>query len=73
MNLSYLDSLFLGIIFTPTSVSITSQTLKDLKVFSSKSGSAIMGGFAIIDDILGVFILTLLEDHLDKKLKYNQL
>lgn len=58
MNLSYLDSIFLGIVFTPTSVSITSQTLKDLKVFSSKSGSAIMGA-AIIDDILGVFILTL--------------
>ncbi len=58
MNLSYLDSIFLGIIFTPTSVSITSQTLKDLKAFSSKSGSAIMGS-AIIDDILGVFILTL--------------
>lgn len=58
MNLTYLDSIFLGIIFTPTSVSITSQTLKDLKSFSSKSGSAIMGS-AIIDDILGVFILTL--------------
>lgn len=58
MDLSYLDSIFLGIIFTPTSVSITSQTLKELKVFSSKSGSAIMSS-AIIDDILGVFILTL--------------
>lgn len=58
LNLPYLDSIFLGIIFTPTSVSITSQTLKDLNAFSSKSGSAIMGS-AIIDDILGVFVLTL--------------
>ena len=68
MNLSYLDSLFLGIIFTPTSVSITSQTLKDLKVFSSKSGSAIMGA-AIIDDILGVFILTLFGGSLGQEVK----
>ena len=68
MNLSYLDSIFLGIIFTPTSVSITSQTLKDLKVFSSKSGSAIMGS-AIIDDILGVFILTLFGGSLGQEVK----
>lgn len=68
MNLPYLDSLFLGIIFTPTSVSITSQTLKDLKVFSSKSGSAIMGS-AIIDDILGVFILTLFGGSLGQEVK----
>ncbi len=68
MNLSYLDSIFLGIIFTPTSVSITSQTLKDLKVFSSKSGSAIMGA-AIIDDILGVFILTLFGGSLGQSTK----
>lgn len=68
MNLSYLDSIFIGIIFTPTSVSITSQTLKDLKVFSSKSGSAIMGS-AIIDDILGVFILTLFGGSLGQETK----
>lgn len=68
MNLPYLDSIFLGIIFTPTSVSITSQTLKDLKVFSSKSGSAIMGS-AIIDDILGVFILTLFGGSLGQETK----
>lgn len=68
MNLPYLDSLLLGIIFTPTSVSITSQTLKDLKVFSSKSGSAIMGS-AIIDDILGVFILTLFGGSLGQEVK----
>ncbi len=68
MNLSYMESIFLGIIFTPTSVSITSQTLKDLKVFSSKSGSAIMGA-AIIDDILGVFILTLFGGSLGQDVK----
>lgn len=68
MGLPYLDSIFLGIIFTPTSVSITSQTLKDLKVFSSKSGSAIMGS-AVIDDILGVFILTLFGGALGQETK----
>lgn len=68
MDLPYLDSIFLGIIFTPTSVSITSQTLKDLGVFSSKSGSAIMGA-AVIDDILGVFILTLFGGALGQDVK----
>lgn len=68
MNLSYMESILLGIIFTPTSVSITSQTLKDLKAFSSKSGSAIMGS-AIIDDILGVFILALFGGSLGQEIK----
>ena len=68
MNLPYTDSIFLGVIFTPTSVSITSQTLKDLNVFSSKSGSTIMGS-AVIDDILGVIILTFLGGSIGQDVK----
>lgn len=72
MNLSHMESILLGIIFTPTSVSITSQTLKDLKVFSSESGSAIMGS-AIIDDLLGVFILALFGGSLGQEVKIQSI
>lgn len=54
----YLQNLFIGIILTATSVSITVETLKELGKLSSKSGNAILGA-AIIDDILGIIALTI--------------
>jgi len=52
-------ALFLGAILTATSVSITAETLKELGRTRSREGSIIMGA-AIIDDVLGVLVLSAL-------------
>ncbi len=54
-----LQNIFIGIILTATSVSITVETLKELGKLSSRAGNAILGA-AIIDDILGIIALTLI-------------
>ena len=51
-------SLFMGIISTATSVSISVQTLKEIRRLRSKEGIAILGA-AIIDDVIGIILLTL--------------
>ncbi|HXH22797.1 MAG TPA: cation:proton antiporter [Dehalococcoidia bacterium] len=51
-------SLFLGTILTATSVSITAQTLNELGRLRSLEGSVILGA-AVMDDVLGVLILSL--------------
>ena len=53
-----LQNIFLGIILTATSVSITVETLKEMGKLSTKAGNAILGA-AIIDDILGIIALTI--------------
>lgn len=54
-----LQYIFVGIILTATSVSITVETLKEMGKVSSRAGTAILGA-AIIDDILGIVALTLI-------------
>lgn len=53
----FLQSIFIGIILTATSVSITVETLKELGKLKTRSGNAILGA-AIIDDIIGIIALT---------------
>lgn len=53
-----LQYIFIGIILTATSVSITVETLKEMGKVSTKAGTAILGA-ALIDDILGIIALTL--------------
>ena len=53
-----LHDVFVGIILTATSVSITVETLKELGKLNSRAGNAILGA-AIIDDILGIIGLTI--------------
>lgn len=55
---STLQHIFIGIILTATSVSITVETLKELGKLSTRAGNAILGA-AIIDDILGIIALTI--------------
>lgn len=55
---TFLQNIFIGIILTATSVSITVETLKELGKLKTKSGNAILGA-AIIDDILGIVALTI--------------
>jgi Kef-type K+ transport system membrane component KefB len=52
-------SLFLGTLLTATSVSISAETLKDLKKLTSKEGTTILGA-AVIDDVLGLIVLSLI-------------
>ena len=53
-----LGNLFYGVILTATSVSVTVATLKELGKLSSPIGTAIISA-AIIDDIIGVVVLSL--------------
>ncbi|MGN0613427.1 MAG: cation:proton antiporter [Porcipelethomonas sp.] len=59
MSSLMLQNIFIGIILTATSVSITVETLKEMGKLSSKSGNAILGA-AVIDDILGIIALTVI-------------
>lgn len=53
------QNIFIGVILTATSVSITVETLKELGKLNTDAGTAIMGA-AIIDDILGIVALTVI-------------
>lgn len=52
-----LQNVFIGVILTATSVSITVETLKELGKLSTRSGNIILGA-ALIDDVLGIIALT---------------
>ena len=54
-----LQNIFIGVVLTATSVSITVETLKEMGKLSTKAGNAILGA-AIIDDILGIIALTVI-------------
>ncbi|MCL2109541.1 MAG: cation:proton antiporter [Oscillospiraceae bacterium] len=57
-GLGFYESIFIGVILTATSVSITAETLTEMGKLSTKAGTVILGA-AVIDDILGVVILLL--------------
>lgn len=59
MSSILMQNIFIGVILTATSVSITVETLKEMGKLSSKSGNAIIGA-AVIDDILGIIVLTVI-------------
>ena len=54
-----LQNIFIGVILTATSVSITVETLKEMGKLNTSAGTAILGA-AIIDDILGIVLLTII-------------
>lgn len=53
------NALFLGVILSATSVSISVQVLKDMNKLNSGEGSTILGA-AVVDDILVVILLAVL-------------
>ena len=53
----FLKAIFVGVILTATSVSITVETLRELGKLKGRVGTAILGA-AVIDDILGIVVLT---------------
>ena len=57
LNFTFYETIFIGIILTATSVSISAQTLIELNKLSSKEGTTILGA-AVIDDVIGIIILS---------------
>lgn len=53
----FLKAVFIGVIMTATSVSITVESLKELGKLKGKVGTTILSA-AIIDDIIGIIVLT---------------
>lgn len=65
-----LENIFIGIILTATSVSITVETLQEMGKLKTASGTAILGA-AIIDDILGIIALTIVTSLADSSVKLS--
>lgn len=58
-NLSLMVSLFVGGTLTATSIGITARVLSDMRRVHSQEGQIVLGA-AVIDDLLGVFLLAVL-------------
>lgn len=63
---TFLQDVFVGVILTATSVSITVETLKELGKLNTRAGNAILGA-ALIDDVLGIIALTVITSLADPK------
>lgn len=61
---AFLQNMFIGVILTATSVSITVETLKELGKLDTRAGSAILGA-ALIDDVMGIIALTVITSFAD--------
>ncbi len=59
-----LRGLFVGVVLTATSVSITVETLREMGKLNGKVGTAIVGA-AVIDDILGIIVLSFMSSFSD--------
>ena len=57
-NLSTMSAIFLGIVFSATSVSISVQVLKEYRRLDTEEGSIILGA-AVVDDIVVVLIVSI--------------
>ena len=64
---AFLQNVFIGAILTATSVSITVEALRELGKMSEKSANVILGA-AIIDDILGILVLTVITSMADQSI-----
>ena len=53
-----LKAVFIGVVLTATSVSITVEALREMGKLEGKVGNAILGA-AVIDDIMGIVVLTI--------------
>ena len=65
---AFLKNVFVGVVLTATSVSITVEALKEMGKLSTRSGNAILGA-ALADDVLGVIALTIITSAADPNVK----
>ena len=56
-SIDIIKAIFVGVTLTATSVSITVETLRELGKLSGRMGTTILGA-AVIDDIMGIVVLT---------------
>ena len=56
-NLGFIESLFMGVAFSTTSIGVVVKTLIDFNYLSSRPGTVMLTS-AIFDDIIGIFMLT---------------
>lgn len=64
----FLKSVFIGVVLTATSVSITVSVLKELGHLKGKLGTTILSA-AVIDDIIGIVVLTFVVGFKDPTVK----
>ena len=64
----FIEAVFIGTIMTATSVSITVETLKELGFLKSRVGTTVMAA-AIIDDVIGIIVLTFVISFKDSSVK----
>ncbi|WP_135606584.1 cation:proton antiporter [Methanococcoides sp. NM1] len=55
---STFESIFMGVAFSPTSIGVVVRTLIDMDYLSSKPGSMMLSS-SILDDIIGIFLLSI--------------
>ncbi|OAA93593.1 cation:proton antiporter [Clostridium coskatii] len=55
---NFLENVFVGVILTATSVSISVETLKELGKLNTRAGINILGA-AVIDDVLGLMLISI--------------
>lgn len=63
-----LENVFVGVVLTATSVSITVEALKEMGKLSTRSGNAILAA-ALADDVLGIIVLTIITSIADPSTK----
>lgn len=68
---AFLQNMFIGVILTATSFSISVETLKEMGKLSTPSGNAILGA-ALIDDILGIVALTIITGMADTSVQLTE-
>lgn len=62
--LFFTKCIFMGVVITSTSVSITVETLREMGKLKGRMGTTILGA-AIIDDIIGVLVLSIMTSMTD--------
>ena len=60
----FYKAVFIGVIMTATSVSITVEALREMGKLDGKVGNAILGA-AVLDDIIGIIVLTIVSSFKD--------
>ncbi len=68
---AFIESVFIGVVLTATSVSITVETLRELGRLKGKIGTILLGA-AIIDDIVGVLALTIMMSAKDNTISMGE-
>jgi len=65
-----LKAVFIGVVLSATSVSITVETLREMGKLKGRVGTTILGA-AVIDDILGIIVLTVVTSLQDTSVKVS--